>query len=193
MAGQKRPTESHATSSSKTGKWQVAKVTFERWQRQFERDYQTLLWLRCELEQDKMHVATLSCGACKKYECSVQSLKNFSRAWITGSFNQKVNNVIDHATSPQSINGTDASRLREGKWWFRHIAHNELSLHSCPCLLINRQQTVANCCRQRHTESLMCATSWQRRAYCLQSTLHCWNWKPVTDVCLWTLPVVDLQ
>ena len=32
-------------------------------------------------------------------EDSLQSLKSFSRAWITGSMNQKVSNVLDHATS----------------------------------------------------------------------------------------------
>ena len=110
MAGRKRPAESRAASSSKTGKRQVTKATFERWQRQFERDYQTLSWLRCELEQDKVHVATLSCEACKKYERSVQSLKNFSRVWITGSSNQKVSNVIDHATS--EVHKASMARMR---------------------------------------------------------------------------------
>ena len=53
---------------------------------------------------------TLSCEACKKYERSVQSLKNFSRVWITGSSNQKVSNVIDHATS--EVHKASMARMR---------------------------------------------------------------------------------
>ena len=40
-----------------------------------------------------------STAQCRKYLDSLQSLKSFSRAWITGSTNYKVSNVSEHATS----------------------------------------------------------------------------------------------
>ena len=40
---------------------------------------QTLSWLRCELERDKCHVASLHRAVCKKYERSLELLKNFSK------------------------------------------------------------------------------------------------------------------
>jgi len=38
---------------------------------------------------------------CKKYESRIDSLKNFSRAWIDGSTNHKTSNIVDHVTSDQ--------------------------------------------------------------------------------------------
>ena len=88
-----------AGSSRKANKRQITKSTFDKWQQEHERDHQTRSWLRCDLERDKHHVASLYCAVCKKYEHSLQSLKSFSRAWITGSTNHKVSNVLDHANS----------------------------------------------------------------------------------------------
>lgn len=56
-------------------------------------------WLRCELDWDKRHVASLHYVVCKKYKGSIKSLKSFSRVWITGLTSQKVSNLTDHATS----------------------------------------------------------------------------------------------
>lgn len=38
---------------------------------------------------------------CRKHEVSIVGMKNFSRAWITGSSNHKTSNILDHATSEQ--------------------------------------------------------------------------------------------
>ena len=51
------------------------------------------------MERDIVHVASLHCALCKNYEGYLQSLKNFNAAWITGSNNQKVSNILDHAGS----------------------------------------------------------------------------------------------
>ena len=83
--------------SKKAPKRQVTKSTFEKWQREHEQQHSTLSWLRCELDRDKVHVVSLSCAACKKYEPYI--VKNFSKAWINGSTNLKVSNVLDHAVS----------------------------------------------------------------------------------------------
>ena len=99
MAGHKRCGSEAAGPSRKASERQVTKSTFDKWQKEYERDHQTLSWLRCDLERDKRHVAALYCAVCKKYEDSLQSLKSFSRAWVTGSTNHKVSNVLDHAAS----------------------------------------------------------------------------------------------
>ena len=44
-------------------------------------------------------MASLYCAVCSKYEDSLQSLKSILTVWITGSLNQKVSNVLDHASS----------------------------------------------------------------------------------------------
>ena len=41
------------------------------------------------------------CETCRKYEDGITGIKNFSRAWIVGSSNQKTSNIVDHATSEQ--------------------------------------------------------------------------------------------
>ena len=101
--GQKHTVESSSEKdpgpSKKAPKRQVTKSTFEKWQREHERQYSMLSWLRCELNCDKVHIVSLSCAACKKYEPYIVPLKNFSKAWISGSSNLKVSNLLDHATS----------------------------------------------------------------------------------------------
>ena len=99
MTGRKRSQEPASASSSKKAKRQVTKATFNKWQREHDREHQTLSWLRCEMDRDNIHVASLHCDLCKKYEGHLQSLKSFNAAWITGSTNQKVSNVVDHAGS----------------------------------------------------------------------------------------------
>ena len=77
----------------------MTKVTFEKWQHEYEPELQTLSRLCSELECDKRHVTFLHCAVCKKYERSHESPNNFSKVWITGSANQKVSIVLIHATS----------------------------------------------------------------------------------------------
>ena len=38
---------------------------------------------------------------CKQYENRIDSLKNFSRAWIDGSTNHETSNIVDYVTSEQ--------------------------------------------------------------------------------------------
>ena len=84
----------------------MTKATFEKWQHEHERD---LSWLRCELERDKRYVRGFSLlrAVCKKYK---SNLKNFWRAWTSGSTNQKVSTVLDHATS--AVHKAEMARLR---------------------------------------------------------------------------------
>ena len=77
---------------------QVTITTFKKWQTQHEKEYQTLSWLRCDSDSRKLLVWR---AACKKYEDKIRGVKNFSSAWIVGSSNQKVSNVLDHARSEQ--------------------------------------------------------------------------------------------
>ena len=71
----------------KTPKRQVTKATFDKWHQDNDRDHQTLVWLRCELERDNVHVAVLFCDVCKHYKDSIVSLRNFQMTWITGTIN----------------------------------------------------------------------------------------------------------
>ena len=75
-------------------------TTFNKWQVQFDRDYNSLCWLRCETNDNAL-VEKLWSHACRKYESYITGMKNFSIAWIKGSTNQKTSNVMDHATSEQ--------------------------------------------------------------------------------------------
>ena len=100
MSSRKRTADSAPTTSSKKRK--VTLSTFNKWKAQFERDHSTLSWLRCDVcKEDKTVVEVLWCEACRKYEDGITGMKNFSKAWITGSSNQKTSNIVDHATSEQ--------------------------------------------------------------------------------------------
>ena len=88
-----------SSSQPKQAKRQVTVATFRKWQTQQEKDYKTLSWLRCD-KQNKF-VEKLWCATCRKFEDRLQGVRNFSAAWITGSTNQKLSNVLDHAQSEQ--------------------------------------------------------------------------------------------
>ena len=85
--------------AGRPGKRQVTKATFDKWQKQHEKEHQTVSWLCCELDHDNSHVTALYCSVCWEHKDNLQSMRSFSTAWITGSSNCKVSNVIDHATS----------------------------------------------------------------------------------------------
>ena len=103
MAGHKRAGGDEllceSNSNTKKAKRQITKATFEKWQKEFEMEHQTLSWLRCDLDAKGAHVVSLYCAICRKYEANIRSLKNFRRDWIVGSTNQRTSNLIDDATS----------------------------------------------------------------------------------------------
>ena len=75
---------SDSQSSVKRTRRQVRVTTFKQWQSTYEREYQTLTWLRCKTDDlSPSLVDTLTCSVCQKFEFP----KNFSVAWITGSSN----------------------------------------------------------------------------------------------------------
>ena len=81
---------SSTCTSAKKSKMQVSVTTFTMWKNQFEQEYKTISWLRCDEDsKDKTLVAQLWCQACRNHERSITGMKNFSRSWIVGSTNQK--------------------------------------------------------------------------------------------------------
>ena len=115
---------SGSSSSAKKAKRQVTKKTFEKWQSTIAST--RLSWLRCEMERDTAHFVSLNCALCKKYEGHLQSLKNLNTAWITGSTNQKVSSILDHAGS--GVHKATLARKRAEA----ARAHGELVMQSSP-------------------------------------------------------------
>lgn len=102
MAAKRSGSVTADLSKPKKTKRQISKETFSKWQRLYEREFQAMSWLRCSMDHlGKSLVCTLWCEVCRKYEKRIESKKNFSRAWIDGSNNQKTSNVMDHASSEQ--------------------------------------------------------------------------------------------
>ena len=100
MATCKRKTTAVGLSSSKQSKRQASKETFLRWQRTYEKEYQSMGWLCAEMDdQDKSLVSTLWYVVCRQYENKICGIKKFSRVWIEGSSNHKTSNITDHAKS----------------------------------------------------------------------------------------------
>ena len=59
-------------------------TTFNKWQIQFDREFSSLSWLQCDKDSTDSFVETLWCVACRKFESSIEGMKNF---WIVGSTN----------------------------------------------------------------------------------------------------------
>lgn len=121
-------------SKTKRSKRQVSKETFQKWQRTYEKEHQSMAWLRADMdEQDKSIVSKLWCVVCRKYETSICGLKNFSMAWIDGSSNHKTSNITDHANSDQHksammhLRKDQAKSRNEPITSYSHIARSLLS------------------------------------------------------------------
>ena len=85
---------------TKQPKRQVSKDTFLKWQQNYEKEHQSMTWLRASMDQqDKSVVSTLWCVVCREYENRICGYRNFSRTWIDGSSNHKTSNIVDHAKS----------------------------------------------------------------------------------------------
>ena len=110
----KRPRTSNA--GEKKACRQVSINTFKHLQTQYEREYQSLSWLRCQVDEtDSSLVKSLTCALCTKYESAICGLKNFSNAWIIGLKNQRCSNVLDHAKSKQDIVAMNRHRVDKAK------------------------------------------------------------------------------
>ena len=115
MAKRPRTSNVGADSGKKTCR-QVSIKTFKHWQTQYEREYQSLSWLRCQVDEtDSSLVKSLTCVLCTKYESAICGLKNYSNAWITGSKNQRCSNVLDHAKSEQHKVAMNRHRVDKAK------------------------------------------------------------------------------
>ena len=103
--------------AAKRSKRQVSLSTFEKWQKQFDREYQTSLWLRCTKDPtDKASVSTLFCGICQQQERKIESMRNYSAAWVRGSLNQKqatswTTPEVNNIQLPSIITGLPQQRL----------------------------------------------------------------------------------
>ena len=81
----------------------------------YEREYQTLSWLRCKVDESPSLVDTLTCSVCQKFEDNIQGLKNFSAAWITGSSNHRASNIVDHGKSEQHKTAMKLEKIERAK------------------------------------------------------------------------------
>ena len=64
---------SSSSSDSCSKKRNVFITTFERWQKQFDRNYQTSSWLRCEKDPSNCSlVSTLFCEVCRVCEDKIE-------------------------------------------------------------------------------------------------------------------------
>ena len=91
----------------------VSVSTLHKWQTQQEKEHKTLSWLRCDKHENQ--VTNLWCQICRKFEHRIHGTKNFSAAWIRGSANQKLSNVIDHAKSDQHQLSMSLLRTEQAK------------------------------------------------------------------------------
>ena len=98
----KRSQDESATCST-TKKRRVDYATFQKWQRDLDREYQTMTWLDCssEKERGKKVVVQLKCKVCSDFVEKIRGRKNFSEKWIVGADSVRVSNVRDHAQNDQ--------------------------------------------------------------------------------------------
>ena len=134
MATSSKRHGSSSGSKAKQAKRQVSKDAFLKWQCVNESDHQSLTWLQTDMDDDdRSLVTTLWCAVCRKHEPRICWQKNFSRAWIEGSTNQKTSNITDHANSEQHKSAMALLRKDQAKsknkqvTSYSPIAHSLLS------------------------------------------------------------------
>ncbi len=106
--------DSESSASVKRTRRQVRVTTFKQWKSTYEREYQTLTWLCCKKERRSISF-TSGHSVCLKFESHIQSLKNFSVAWITGSSNHRASNIIDHGKNEQHKTAMNLEKIERAK------------------------------------------------------------------------------
>ena len=102
LAKSKRTATNLFSIKLKKAKRQVTIATGKKWKMQYDREYQSLTWLKYDGDdQDKMLVKVLRCSACMKFDSSIHRMKNYSSVWIFWSANHRPTNITDHAASEQ--------------------------------------------------------------------------------------------
>ena len=79
------------------------------------KEFSTLSWLQCDKDSTLSFVETLWCVACRKFETSIEGMKNFSRSWIIASSNQRISNITDHAKTEQHKAAMTHYRIEQSK------------------------------------------------------------------------------
>ena len=100
----KRAQSCNRSGASQEKKRKVSYATFEKWRRDFDREFKTVSWLECEsaVEGGTKVVRKLKCSVCGKFRSSIIHKRNFSDRWITsGADSIRTSNIRDHATSEQ--------------------------------------------------------------------------------------------
>lgn len=96
-------------------KRRVSLATFDKWKQQFDDQYHTLRWLRCDKDTTDYTVTVLWCEVCRKYSDQIRTMRNFSSAWVNGSANQRNSNIVDHAKSEQHAAAMARMRADSGE------------------------------------------------------------------------------
>ena len=88
---------------SETKSRSVTYMTFQKWRRDYDREYSTISWLDCEkkTKHGKVIVTCLKCVVCTKHKESIKNRRNFNSKWIDGAATMKTSNIRDHALSDQ--------------------------------------------------------------------------------------------
>ena len=73
--------------------------TFQKWQKDLDRELQTTSWLDCcqEIVGAKKVVVSLKCKVYTEFVDKIKLRKNFSDWWIVGASSACISNVQDHA------------------------------------------------------------------------------------------------
>ena len=92
-----------AQTGAGNAKKRMTHDTFTKWQRDFDRESQTMTWLDCETgtESGKKIVEKLKCRVCTKFVDKIRGRENFSDKWICGADFVRTSNVRDHARNDQ--------------------------------------------------------------------------------------------
>ena len=78
---------------------------FQKWQCNFDHEYQTMSWLDCstEKEHSKKVVDKLKYEVCSEFVDRIRIRKNFSDKWIIGADSAWVSSVRDHTQNNQHL------------------------------------------------------------------------------------------
>ena len=101
-SSRKRCSDSVTSEGGK--KRRVSYSTYIKWQREFDKECQTISWLDCDtIGKGKRTVDRLKCKVCLKYKSRIESRRNYSDKWLVGAESVRTSNIRDHAHSDQHV------------------------------------------------------------------------------------------
>ena len=110
-------TDSDSSAASATKRRKVSLATYQKWKSELEKDCHTMSWLECVTSGvgARKMVDKLKCKVCIQFRSKIESRRNYSDKWVSGTDSVRTSNIRDHSHLDQHVHAIVLLRKSHAK------------------------------------------------------------------------------